>query len=729
MKKTLLILMAAAFQLVSWGQSASFEDGAEFTAKTTEGIEMMFKVISAKDKTCQVGRGRESYEAPSSEFAAIETGTVGTVTIPKLAEGYTVTAIGSDAFFSCTGITKVIIPETVTSIGQEAFQYCYGLTSFTIPKSVTYFGGEYEPDINVFAYCEKLEKLTVEAGNPVYDSRNNCNAIIKTATNTLIAGCNATVIPSTVTTLRSVAFCGSGIQSVNIPKGVKEIGTENPFMDCAMLASITVEAGNPVYDSRNNCNAIIETKTNTLVAGCSKTAIPETVRAYGVYAFTGISLAKITLSKDISFIANLAFYRAGLKSITSKIAEPFPVYRFTFYQNGTFPTLYVPKGTKELYANTEGWNMCEEIIETDDAPMLPTYADGQPFYYATSDSTGLWMQVLSAADKTCQAGMIVNGYNSYDKNCEALCIIPSVASGMTVTTIGSEAFSGSYNMKEVVIPATVEQIGNYAFFCCNLAKVTVLASVPPVATDKSLRKFATGSEMDYPTATLYVPYGTKSKYETATGWNLFSNIVEMEPETFSESGVTYEQNAEDEVAFVGDSSAKSSYEIPATVNHDGKEYKVTAIAADAFKGDEALTSVMIPEGVDVIGAGAFAGCKNLADIFVKAEKPATIAAALSRGLIHKANGQTVDTFDGVDKTTCVLHVLAQSLELYRQAEGWKEFQHIVAFDPVGISNTSAAATSFDVYTTAGVLVRQQTTTTQGLPAGVYIVNGRKMVVK
>ena len=144
---------------------------------------------------------------------------------------------------------------------------------------------------------------------------------------------------------------------------------------------------------------------------------------------------------------------------------------------------------------------------------------------------------------------------------------------------------------------------------------------------------------------LYVPKGTKEAYMAADIWKNFSNIVEMEPETFSESGVTYEQNAEDEVAFVGDASAKSSYEIPATVSHDGKEYKVTAIAADAFKGDEALTSVMIPEGVDVIGAGAFAGCKNLADIFVKAEKPATIAAALSRGLIHKASGQTVDTFD------------------------------------------------------------------------------------
>ena len=104
-----------------------------------------------------------------------------------------VTSIGESAFYACFDLTSVTIPNSVTSIGESAFYDCTGLTSVTIPNSVTSIGDA------AFYDCSGLTAMTVEDGNTIYDSRNNCNAIIKTGTNELISGCNSTVIPNSVT--------------------------------------------------------------------------------------------------------------------------------------------------------------------------------------------------------------------------------------------------------------------------------------------------------------------------------------------------------------------------------------------------------------------------------------------------------------------------------------------------------------------------------------------------
>jgi hypothetical protein len=99
----------------------------------------------------------------------------------KLTIGEGVKAIGANAFKGCTGLTSIKIPDSVTSIRNGAFQGCTGLTSIVIPSSVTNI------EDSAFYKCSGLTSIVVELGNPVYDSRNNCNAIIETASNTLIA--------------------------------------------------------------------------------------------------------------------------------------------------------------------------------------------------------------------------------------------------------------------------------------------------------------------------------------------------------------------------------------------------------------------------------------------------------------------------------------------------------------------------------------------------------------
>ena len=287
--------------------------------------------------------------------------------------------IADNAFYNCFNLTSVYIPSSVMTIGSSAFGKCSHLKSVTIPGSVTSIGG------SVFLDCSGLESISVASGNTMYDSRNNCNAIIETATNKLMIGCKNTRIPNSVTSIGNSAFYGCGglrfmtipnsvttigsyafyrcyrLASVTIPNSVTHIGhsafrecsgltsvtignsvTEiadhafeyclqltgvtipnsvtfignSAFGNCNSLESISVESGNTKYDSRNNCNAIIETATNTLICGCKNTIIPNSVTTIGDYAFNLCSgLKSVTIPNSVTAIGLGAFYCTGLTSV------------------------------------------------------------------------------------------------------------------------------------------------------------------------------------------------------------------------------------------------------------------------------------------------------------------------------------------------------------------------------------------------------------------------------
>ena len=240
----------------------------------------------------------------------------------NLAQG--LESIGSSMFSSCTNLKSIEIPSSVKTIGNGAFNGCVklesvimseglekiewyafagaGLTSINIPSTVTEIG-KYS-----FSRCKQLSKISIDSQNKIYDSRNNCNAIIETATNTLMIGCNNTIIPNGVTSIEVFAFeaCPELI-SINIPSSVTNI-PKRAFEDCTGIANITVDSNNPKYDSRNNCNAIIESATNALIFGCKNTIIPNSVKSIEECAFyfcTGLTYLDIpnsvTTIKDSAF--------------------------------------------------------------------------------------------------------------------------------------------------------------------------------------------------------------------------------------------------------------------------------------------------------------------------------------------------------------------------------------------------------------------------------------------
>lgn len=147
---------------------------------------------------------------------------------------YSVKSIGQFSFGGSWGLTSVTIGNGITSIGYGAFYCCFSLTSITISNSVTSIGDD------AFNGCSSLTSINVERGNTMYDSRNNCNAIIETATNTLMVGCQNTIIPNSVTSIEDLAFyeCSS-LTSVTIPYSVLSIG-EFAFYKCSNLTSVLI---------------------------------------------------------------------------------------------------------------------------------------------------------------------------------------------------------------------------------------------------------------------------------------------------------------------------------------------------------------------------------------------------------------------------------------------------------------------------------------------------------
>ena len=203
----------------------------------------------------------------------------GNVTIPAKADGYRVTAIGEEAFRKCETLTSVTIPNSVTSIGDRAFYDCSSLSSITIPKSVTSIGAYAFSDTPFYKNLPEQEGQ-IYVGSVLYEVddiwyKNKDTLEIREGTVGI--------------TDFALDEYNRYVKCVIIPNSVIKIGHRS-FNN---ISSIIVKSGNKIYDSRDNCNAIIETATNTLVYGIKTSKIPNSVTSIGEYAFNDCNLKKV----------------------------------------------------------------------------------------------------------------------------------------------------------------------------------------------------------------------------------------------------------------------------------------------------------------------------------------------------------------------------------------------------------------------------------------------------
>ena len=244
-----------------------------------------------------------------------------------------VTSIGELAFYFCDGLTSVNIPNSVTTIGPQAFASCSGLTSITIPNSVNII------ESTAFNNCSGLTSIIVDGGNSKFDSRNNCNAIIETSTNTLITGCKNTIIPNGVSSIGMNAFAScSGLTSIVIPTSVTSIG-QDAFNGCSSLSSIT---------------------------------IPNRVTTIGDFAFLGCSrLNSVTIGKSVTNIGTQAFYITGLKEVYC-YAKSIPTTGYDCFYSSFLnrAVLYVPEASGSDYQSKAPWSRFGSIVAIGGEPLV-----------------------------------------------------------------------------------------------------------------------------------------------------------------------------------------------------------------------------------------------------------------------------------------------------------------------------------------------------------------------
>ncbi len=324
--------------------------------------------------------------------------------------------IHNNAFTHCENMTSIHLPSNLKMIQFGAFSYCTSLTSIAIPALVDYIGGIGQSgEDGPFFRCDNLETIVVDNENPNFDSRDNCNAIVETASNKLIFGCKGTIIPESViigknafreciitsidipesvTTIEDLAFnlCTS-LETVTLPVSLTTIGN-CAFQGCSSLESIVVADGNTTFDSRDNCNAIIKTSDNELIVGCSTTIIPASVITIADNAFRASSITDLAIPEGVTTIESYAFYECDLLKTVILPSTLTKIGYGAFQVCNSLTDIYAYPDSNSVTLEDDIWAFMDADLWSSKDCNLHVYPEDYD-YYSTADQ---WKEFNVIAD-------------------------------------------------------------------------------------------------------------------------------------------------------------------------------------------------------------------------------------------------------------------------------------------------------------------------------------------
>ncbi len=363
------------------------------------------------------------------------------LTIPSALVGYAVTSIGDEAFWCCTSLTSVTIPDSVTSIGDSAFFGCTSLTSVTIPNSVTSIGRY------AFSHCTSLTSVTIpdsvtSIGRRAFFGCTSLSNISVDSNNTAYCSIDGNLYNKDASVLIQYAI-GKTAGSFTIPNSITEIG-DSAFEDCTSLESVTIP---------NSVTSI----GDDAFRGCTSltsVTIPDSVTSIGDSAFFGCtSLTSVTIPNSVTSIGRYAFaYRTSLTSVT--IPDSVTSIGYFAFSGCTSLSNISVDSNNTAYCSIDG------NLYNKDASVLIQYAIG----------------------KTAGSFTIPNSVTEIGDSAFSRCTsLTSVAIPDSVTSIRDDAFSGCTSLTSVAIPDSVTSIGGWAFAdCTSLTSVTIPNSVTSI---------------------------------------------------------------------------------------------------------------------------------------------------------------------------------------------------------------------------------------------------------